>query len=124
MKYLWLTCLGLCLGVSNLAAQSDFTGNWLTSFTDQEGQTWKMQVEMKADNTYAVDFNADGTTEIEGSYDIEGDQMTVQDVKGSDCNGKGIYKFTVEGDQLTMLAVKDECPGRSGPEGRMVFSRM
>ena len=124
MKYLWLTCLGLCLGVSNLAAQSDFTGKWLTSFTDQEGQSWKMQVEMKSDNTYAVDFNADGTTEIEGSYNIDGDQVTVQDVKGSDCNGKGVYKFTVEGDQLTMITVKDECPGRSGPEGRMAFTRM
>lgn len=123
MKYLWLSCLALCLGASSLTAQSELTGNWHTSFTDEEGQSWKVQLTMKADQTYTVDFNADGTTEIEGTFNVKGNEITVQDVKGSDCTGKGVYTFSIEGDQLTMQAIKDECPGRSGPEGKMVFTR-
>ncbi|MBV6653883.1 MAG: hypothetical protein KI786_09015 [Mameliella sp.] len=123
MKYLWLICLGLFLGTANLSAQSQLAGDWKTSFTDEEGQTWKLKLTMKTDQTYVVDFNADGSAEIEGTYSTKGNEVTIQDVKGSECKGKGVYKFTIEGDGLLMEAIEDACPGRKGPDGKMSFTR-
>jgi hypothetical protein len=107
---------------AGLLAQSP-VGEWKASGATPEGETWMFQVSIKADNTYTVDFGADGQVEIKGAYSISGDQITVQDVEGSDCTGKGVYQFAVEGDNLTMTKVSDACEGRSGPEGVMRMTK-
>ena len=111
----------LALPVS-LFAQSP-VGDWMASGTTPEGETWSFKVSIKADNTYTVDFGTDGQIDIRGTYAISGDQITVKDNEGSDCTGTGVYKYTVDGASLTMTKVRDECEGRSGPEGVMRMTK-
>jgi hypothetical protein len=56
---------------------------------------------MNADQSYTVDLGADSTADITGTYTIKVDKVTIQDETGSDCLSKGIYKFNIDGDQLT-----------------------
>lgn len=52
---------------------------------------------------------------VEGRYTIEGDRITFADESGpAMCadDPEGIYQWTVSGDDVTMTAVDDTCPGR------------
>ena len=49
--------------------------------------------------------------------------MTIQDVTGGGCTGKGVYNVKVTDTALFMNRVSDECEGRGGPEGLMQFKR-
>lgn len=119
--------LGLlfCLPFTVLA-QNSIVGDWKMQIPDDQGNMMTLKVSMKADNTYAVDFGADGSVEINGKYTIEGDQMTIEDTSGPNAcpNQKGVYKIVVTDTTNTMTKVSDACEGRSGPEGKMVFTRM
>lgn len=108
---------------SGLQAQSSPVGDWISSGKTPEGESWSFKVSIKADNTYTVDFGADGQVEIRGTYTLDGQQMTIKDNPGSECTGTGVYKFAVDGNNITMTMISDECKGRSGPEGVMKMSR-
>ena len=82
-----------------------------------------LHVTIKADNIYWLDFGGDGDIEVTGMYQAKDGQIQIQDVEGSDCTGKGVYTFKVDDEGMTMTRVSDECEGRGGPEGKMVFSR-
>ncbi|MCO6477813.1 MAG: hypothetical protein J5I94_14380 [Phaeodactylibacter sp.] len=122
MKY--LPFLLFCLS-ANLSAQDSPVGEWKTMVPDREkeGAMMPLHVTIKADNLYWLDFGGDGSVEITGKYVAKGNQMVIEDVEGSDCNGKGIYTFEVTDESMTMARVSDECEGRAGPEGKIVFSR-
>ena len=105
-----------------LMAQSP-VGTWKMSIPDENGKMTPLKVAMSADDTYAIDFGADGTIEIKGKYTVEGGKMTIQDMEGSDCTEKGVYTLKIEGDILTMTRVSDGCNGRGGPEGVMTMQR-
>ena len=79
---------------------------------------------MKADNTYAVDMGMDGSIDIKGTYKLDGNQITIQDDPGSDCTGKGVYTFAIEGDTLTFTEVSEACQNRGTPNGKMMMTRM
>ncbi len=119
--------LGLlfCLPFTVLA-QNTIAGDWKMQIPDESGNMMTLKVSMKADGTYTADFGADGTIEINGKYTLEGDQITIEDVSGPNAcpNQKGVYKFVVTDTTNTMTKVSDPCEGRSGPEGKMVFTRM
>ncbi len=124
MKYLFSSILLICFCLPfNLTAQSGIVGTWQSTIAGREGNPMALQVTIKADNTYAVDFGADGEVEITGTYSVDGDQITVQDDAGNECTGKGVYTFKVTGDELLMERISEECEGRGGPEGKMGFSR-
>lgn len=119
--------LGLlfCLPFTVLA-QNTIAGDWKMQIPDETGKLMDLKVSMKSDGTYTVDFGADGSNEIEGKYTIEGDQITIEDLSGPNAcpNQKGVYKFAVTDTTNTMTKVTDPCEGRSGPEGKMIFTRM
>lgn len=119
-SFIILLCFSLPLGLS---AQSGPAGEWKTMIPDQEGNMIPLLVSIKADNTYSVDFGADGVVEINGTYKSEDGQITIRDNEGSECTGKGVYKYEVTADGMTMTRVSEECEGRGGPEGKMEFSR-
>lgn len=122
MKYL---ILGLLFSLPfALAAQTSMTGDWKLELPDGNGNLLTFKVSMKADNTYIVDLNNDGTSEVQGKYTVEGDQITMEDTSGEyACTGqKGIYKFVIEGDKNTLSKVSDACPIRGG-NGQMIFMR-
>lgn len=106
-------------------AQAATVGDWRSSTVDEKGNPATFKVSLKADGTYAVDFEEDGTIDIEGKYSIEGDQMTIEDTGGpAACkDGKGTYKFVTTETTNTLTEVTDPCD-RSGPAGKIVFTRI
>lgn len=114
-----LLCFCLPLG---LAAQS-IEGSWKTQIPDGQGGMIPMKVTLE-NGTYAVDMGMDGSIEINGKYEISGDQMTIQDTGGANaCNGKGVYKVEVSDKAMKMTRVSDACPERGGPEGVMSWTK-
>ena len=106
----------------NLSAQGP-VGTWKMSIPDDQGNMVPVQVKIMDNGAYAVDFGVDGTTEINGKYTVDNDQMTIQDNEGSECTAKGVYKFKVDGNTLTMTRVSDGCAQRGGPEGVMKMEK-
>lgn len=109
-----------------LMAQS-LTGDWKISAPDEDGAIQHVQLSIKADNSYQVDFGMDGTVEVEGKMSVTGDKMTIQDTGGAMActgeNSEGVYSFRVDATSMTMTKISDGCEGRGGPDG-MTFSKM
>ena len=118
-RLLLLAFLFLPIG---LMAQS-ITGTWEMTMPGENGEPVKFQAKISEDGTYTLDWMADGKIEAKGKYEISGNQVTIQDTEGSDCKGKGVYKYKIEGNTMTMTRVSDECPDRGGPEGVMKMTR-
>ncbi len=125
MKFLPSLLILFCFCFStSLSAQDTPVGEWEAMVPGkEEGSMIPLHVTIKSDNIYWVDFGGDGQVEITGKYVAKGNQIAIEDVEGSDCNGKGIYTFETTDEGMTMTRVSDECEGRGGPEGKMVFSR-
>ncbi len=117
-----LLFFSFCLPLG-LLAQSDVVGDWLSKVPTDDGGTMSINVSIKADGSYTVDFGADGQAEVTGKYEVSNGQMTIQNVSGDECTGKGVYNFKVTDTDLIMNRVSDPCEGRSGPEGLMQFKR-
>ncbi len=118
-RFILLCCFCLPLG---LAAQS-IEGSWKTQVPDGQGGMMTLKVTM-SNGTYAVDFGADGSIEINGKYEVSGGQMTIEDTGGpNSCNGKGVYKLEITDTTMKMTRVSDACPDRAGPEGVMSWTK-
>ncbi len=114
-----------CVLPLSLFAQSDFVGSWKGEVSAPDGSSMTFSVVMAADGSYKVDFGMDGSIDIKGKYEEVDGKMTIQDVGGPEaCSGKGVYQYAVSGNSLTMTRVSDECEGRGGPEGKMMFTKM
>ena len=105
-----------------LGLTAQIAGKWKMSVPDENGNMATLKVKISDDGTYALDFGGDGTVEVTGKYTDNGGKLTIQD-NGSDCTGKGVYSYKIEGNTMTMTRVSDECPDRGGPEGVMTLQR-
>jgi hypothetical protein len=82
-------------------------GTWTNSL----GTVWTM----KADGTFDVDRNHDGTRDIWGTYTVAGDTITIQETGRTtpipkDCKGPGVYKFSrPDANTLMFTLVNDAC---------------
>ena len=116
--------LALCLPLSIFAQTVE--GDWATKVPTEDGTMMTIKLSLKAGN-YQVDMGNDGTTEVEGTYTVDGKTITVQDTGGEmACTGEGtagVYTFTVDNASFVMTRVSDGCKGRGGPEG-MSFTKM
>lgn len=89
-------------------------GTWTWETTGPNGEKMNMQVTFKADNTFAVDAGVDGTIDIQGTFSLAGDRMTIKD-NGGNCDGKpGVYDMVVKGDTVNITMVSEECEDRKG----------
>jgi hypothetical protein len=74
--------------------------------------TWDLA--LAEDGTFEVtDANAEG--HVQGSYRIEGDRIVFTDASGPgmcEDDPEGEYRWTMAGDEVSMTAVDDTCPGR------------
>jgi len=122
MRSLLMTAvLAICFTVS-VSAQ-DYVGTWTWTGLDQEGNDMPMAMTFKADNTYHIDFGADGTVELHGNMTYKNGVMTITDEVG-DCKGaEGVYKFTVNGDSATAEMISDECEPRGQGNPKMTLTR-
>jgi hypothetical protein len=70
----------------------------------------------RPDHTFGVDIGADGSEEITGVYQIEGDEVRLKDVQGDfdeKCKAvMGVYQFNLAQDGLHYTLLDDSCPGR------------
>jgi len=99
----FITLLAGCAALENMG-QPGVVGTW----TNQLGTVWMI----KADGTFDVDLSGHGKREAWGTYTVQGDTMTLQRVGGikpKGCDGKGVYKFKRDGDNLSFTLVSDKC---------------
>jgi hypothetical protein len=97
---------------SSPRTNEDLLGKWL-----YEIQDYKVIIEFKQDGSYAVDMNLeDDITNVTGNYQINNQELILEDVSGENaCIGDiGKYTYKVEGDKLMLTVVSDDCSGRKG----------
>ncbi len=105
--------------------QTTLTGDWTFEAPTEDGKMIPVKLSISADS-YTVDFGMDGNSEVKGRYMTEGNQITIWDVEGANAcpaDAKGVYTFEVTETTMTMTKIKDDCDGRGGPEGKMMFQR-
>lgn len=110
MKYVFLLFALVSISVCTYSQSSDLVGTW--TVTNPEGQT--ASVHFKEDGTYEVDLDGDSEMDVSGKYDVNGDQVTVQDTDGKEgmtcpTETKGVYTIKIEGDKSTFTKVSDDC---------------
>ncbi len=114
--------LALFLLPISLAAQS-LAGTWKMEVPGDDGGTMIIKATLSEDGSYSLDWGADGNVEVKGKYEAKDGQVTIWDVEGSDCTSKGVYKYAISGNTMTMTRVSDACADRGGPEGVMTMQR-
>jgi uncharacterized protein (TIGR03066 family) len=98
-----------------VSAQS-IVGDWLMDAKTPDGQPSVMKVSFKADGKLKVDFGNDGSIDINGTYTLDGNKISLNDASTeSPCYGKvGVYEMKVEGDKLKVKLIEDACEIRKG----------
>lgn len=119
-----LTATAVCLPLF-LASQGSLTGDWQSTILMEDGSIMPFLVSISDDGSYTIDFAVDGTVEVKGVFETEGDLISMIDREtiAFECKDvKGIYRFKQDSDTLVLERVEDPCPGRGG-NGRMEFTR-
>jgi hypothetical protein len=99
----FLTCYG------QVAPSDRVVGRWAKLIN---GRT--MTFTLSPDNKYQVEFAGDEETDVWGSYEILGDQITFNDEGGEySADVAGVYTFKVDDTSLTFTIVNDPVTGRS-----------
>ena len=123
VKTLFLGLL-FCFPLSLMAQNAALIGDWKSQIPDNTGKLMPIKLTMKNDGTFTVDLGVDGTSDIAGKYTIEGEQITIVESVGNCTDKKGIYKIVVTATTFVMNRVSDECENRGGPEGKMAFTKL
>lgn len=127
MKALKAICTTLVLILPLFMFAQDaaaLVGDWTITVPAEDGSLATLVVTMTDAGTYQLDFGGDSTVDSGGTFRVDGDQMVIIDDEDGDCAGaRGLYSFTVDESSLVMTRIEDECEGRSGPEGKMEFTR-
>lgn len=116
MKISQLLFAAALLLVPFFTQAQDHIGSWQWTTTGPDGSAMPIQVTFKADNTFEIDFGADGQVEENGEYSMNGNRMTIKVISdGSQCTNKvGVYDMSISGDTATATMVSDECDARRG----------
>lgn len=97
-----------------MSAQTELEGTWEGKF---EGDYMKTDVIWKfSERTYALDMGSDGSIEVSGKLETEGDHLFLWDTGGPmGCPEaqRGDYTFILNGNTLKLTLVEDDCPGRN-----------
>lgn len=123
-KLLFMSLVCLFFSATAFSQTSAIEGAWTGQVTGQDGQPVKVKMVI-TDNAYSLDFGMDGVVEINGSYLLDGDQVTVWDTDekgGCPPDKKGVYKYAVVNDTVTFTKVTDACPQRGNEP--LVLKRM
>jgi hypothetical protein len=88
--------------------EDEIVGKW-----NKSGIVWSLN----ADHTFTF---LNGSSSISGKYTVKGDEVTIVDETATGMaqacgpDKKGVYKFKIIGNTLTLTEVSDTCTGRSG----------
>lgn len=120
-----LTATAVCLPLF-LLSQVSIAGDWQSTIPMEDGSTLPFLVSISEDGSYIVDFAIDGTADVKGKMEMEGEDMISMvdlETDAFECKDvKGFYRFKQEKHTLILERVEDPCPGRGGP-GKMEFTR-
>ena len=116
MKISKLFLLGALFMTPLFMNAQDFVGTWGWTTTAPDGSSMPIQVTFNADNTFTIDFGADGTADETGEYSVKNGSTHIKVVsEGSQCQDKvGVYTMTVSGDVCSAVLVSDACDVRKG----------
>lgn len=128
MKWLTYLCGGLLLLLSyTIQAQATLAGTYSMEIPGEYGML-KIKLNINDGGTFTVDFGDDDSVEVNGNYEVNGNQITIWETSNTEdtacVNAKGVYTFTVDAQALNMDRISDPCTGRGGPEGKMSFKRL
>ena len=107
-------CLLFIISCNPAASPNELIGTWHTSQNVQIKSTFQFN------NTYEIDFDGDGSTEVKGVYSIHGRHVAMSDLQGAhSCNGEtiGIYRYQISDDTLIFTLVEDGCEERKNNTG-------
>lgn len=94
----------------------DPSGTWKMTMQDPEGNEAVASVTF-TDGIYQGDFGMDGTIEVQGTYTVDNDQITLMDnaekSTAAACEGAGSYTVSIDGDAMSLTVVEDACEGRA-----------
>ena len=107
-----------------MTAQS-IVGDWLMDGKTPDGHTIVNKVSFNADGTLTVDLGNDGSIDVNATYTVEGNKVSMDDTsKESPCYGTvGIYEIKIEGDKCTAKVVEDACAVRKGDGKPSIMTR-
>lgn len=97
------------LNACTSSSSTDLIGTWHTS------QNERIKSTFKSNNTYEIDYDGDGNTEVQGVYSIYGGRVAISDLKGAAaCNEEmiGIYQYEISDDTLIFTPIEDGCETR------------
>jgi hypothetical protein len=103
-------CLIVLLILATAVIAQEFKKGTYSSTT--AGTKWSL----KFDDSGKVTVISNGEIVVEAKYKVTGDQLEVTDEKGPmacDKSQTGKYKWKLDGKNLTLTKVSDECDGRS-----------
>lgn len=99
---------------TSTSSSTELIGTWHTAQNEQ------IKSIFKSNNTYEVDFDGDGNTEIRGVYSVHGSRVAMSDLKGTQaCNSEliGIYRYEINDDTLVFTLIEDGCEDRKSNTG-------
>ena len=122
-KYLFV---GILLASPIFLNAQSLLGGWAFEGKDQAGKAATHTVNFNADGNLTVDFSSDGTIDVESTYTMDGDVISMSDIsEDSPCYGKiGKYRMVVEGDKIIASLVDDPCDARRGDGSEMIMIRL
>lgn len=124
MKTITLIAALVLFSFSSVIGQT-FYGAWNTEVTNEKGEKVLVQLTLKEDRTYTVDFGIDNNVEVQGAFTFSETQITVWDTTGEyacPADAKGVYEYDLTDKTFIMTKIKDDCEGR-GASGKMEFNR-
>lgn len=116
--------LAIMLAPIVVFSQSELQGTWMMTLETSDGPA-VIKFDVLENGTYEVDLGNDGTINVKGVWEVDGNTFKVKDTEGEagcpDDKG-GVFSYKLEGEKVTFTAIDDPC-GRGGPEGKMEFTR-
>lgn len=101
------------LSYTDISAQTVLEGVWQGKFENDfqsSDVTWKF-----SEQTYELDLASDGSIEVSGKWEAEGNLLYLWDIGGPMAcpeTQKGKYSFEISDNSLKLTLVEDDCPGR------------
>ncbi|WP_116126359.1 hypothetical protein [Lewinella sp. IMCC34183] len=111
----YLTSLLLFFAAASTLSAQSLTGQWTYALTTPSGETLHNLLIVKDDGTITIDMGTDGEVDVVSEYTIDGNEITVHATEAEDpCyDTPGVYRFTREGDTVTLTAIDDPCEARN-----------
>lgn len=118
--YLYMLMLFFMLSVSHSCQEAgeelispDIYGSWTVMQSDDEGQTYWVELRFNDDNTFdwMLLDPVPGHSDSHAAFILQGNRMII--TEDADCDGTGRYLLHLEGNKLAIIGEVDACAPRA-----------